>query len=41
VCVSDERGGLLTRGDLAAYAPRWSDPAETHWLGMRFLGRDG
>jgi gamma-glutamyltranspeptidase / glutathione hydrolase len=39
--LSSERGGLLTRADLAAYEPRWSDPVETPWLGLRFLGRGG
>ena len=39
--LSAERGGLVTRADLAAYAPRWSDPVETPWLGLRFLSRGG
>jgi gamma-glutamyltranspeptidase/glutathione hydrolase len=39
--LSDERGGVLTRDDLVAYAPRWNDPTETPWLGLRFLSRDG
>jgi gamma-glutamyltranspeptidase/glutathione hydrolase len=41
LALSDERGGMLTPDDLAAYAPRWSEPAETPWLGGRFLSRDG
>jgi gamma-glutamyltranspeptidase/glutathione hydrolase len=41
LALSDERGGLLTPDDLAAYAPRWSEPAETPWLGGRFLCRGG
>jgi gamma-glutamyltranspeptidase / glutathione hydrolase len=41
LALSDERGGLLTRDDLAAYEPRWSDPVETPWLGLRFLSRGG
>ena len=28
----DERGGLLTADDLAAYEARWSEPVETTWL---------
>jgi len=39
--LSNHRGGLLTRDDLAAYEPRWSDPVETPWLGLRFLSRGG
>jgi gamma-glutamyltranspeptidase/glutathione hydrolase len=39
--LSAERGGLVTRADLAAYAPQWSDPVETPWLGLRFLSRGG
>jgi Gamma-glutamyltransferase len=39
--LSNDRGGLLTRADLVAYAPRWSDPVETPWLGLRFLSRGG
>jgi gamma-glutamyltranspeptidase/glutathione hydrolase len=39
--LSDERGGLLTRGDLAAYAARWTEPVEVPWLGFRLLTRGG
>jgi len=39
--LSTQRGGLLTRDDLAAYEPRWSDPVSTPWLGLRFLSRGG
>jgi gamma-glutamyltranspeptidase/glutathione hydrolase len=39
--LSDSRGGLLTRDDLAVYTPRWTNPVETPWLGMRFLSRGG
>jgi gamma-glutamyltranspeptidase / glutathione hydrolase len=39
--LSNDRGGLLTRDDLVAYAPLWSDPVETPWLGLRFLSRGG
>jgi gamma-glutamyltranspeptidase / glutathione hydrolase len=41
LALSDERGGLLTRGDLEAYAPRWHEPVATSWLGLRFLTRGG
>jgi gamma-glutamyltranspeptidase / glutathione hydrolase len=41
LALSDERGGLLTRDDLETYAPRWHDPVETQWLGLRFLTRSG
>ena len=41
LALSDERGGLLTRDDLAAYEARWSDPVETAWRGLRFLSRGG
>jgi gamma-glutamyltranspeptidase/glutathione hydrolase len=36
-----ERGGVVTRLDLEAYAPRWYEPVETSWLGLRFLSRAG
>jgi gamma-glutamyltranspeptidase / glutathione hydrolase len=39
--LSEERGGLLTRGDLAAYVPRWTEPVEVPWAGFRFLTRGG
>jgi gamma-glutamyltranspeptidase/glutathione hydrolase len=39
--VSDERGGLLTAGDLRTYEAVWMDPVETAWLGRRFLSRGG
>ena len=41
VALSEERGGLVTRADLAAYEPRWSEPAAVPWLGLRFLTRAG
>jgi gamma-glutamyltranspeptidase / glutathione hydrolase len=41
VALSQERGGLVTRADLAAYEPRWSEPAAVPWLGLRFLTRAG
>jgi gamma-glutamyltranspeptidase/glutathione hydrolase len=39
--LADERGGLLTAEDLRTYEPVWSEPTQTHWLGMRFLSRGG
>jgi gamma-glutamyltranspeptidase/glutathione hydrolase len=39
--LSDERGGLLTADDLASYAPRWTEPVDVSWLGLRFLTRGG
>jgi gamma-glutamyltranspeptidase / glutathione hydrolase len=41
LALSDERGGLITRRDLETYAPRWSDPVEVPYLGLRFLTRSG
>jgi gamma-glutamyltranspeptidase/glutathione hydrolase len=39
--LSNDRGGLLTAADLAAYEAVWSAPTETPWLGLRFLSRGG
>jgi gamma-glutamyltranspeptidase/glutathione hydrolase len=36
-----ERGGLVTREDLGAYAAIWTEPVECSWLGRRVLTRDG
>ncbi len=36
-----ERGGLVTGPDLAAYAPRWSDPVAVAYAGTRVLTRGG
>ena len=41
LALSDERGGLLTPEDLAAYAPRWGDAVEVPYAGSRFLTRAG
>jgi gamma-glutamyltranspeptidase / glutathione hydrolase len=41
LALSAERGGLLTRGDLASYRARWGEPVETPWAGVRFLTRGG
>jgi gamma-glutamyltranspeptidase/glutathione hydrolase len=39
--LSDERGGLITRADLDAYAAEWSEPVELERLGVRHLTRAG
>jgi gamma-glutamyltranspeptidase/glutathione hydrolase len=41
LALSDERGGLLTRADLDAYAASWEAPAECGWLASRLLTREG
>ena len=41
VALMAERGGVVTRGDLAAYEARWTDPAEIPYARTRFLTRDG
>ncbi len=41
VALSGERGGRVTRADLDAYEPCWSEPVETAWAGTRFLTRGG
>ena len=39
--LSDERGGLVTETDLAAYEARWTKPAAVSWLGLDFFTRAG
>jgi gamma-glutamyltranspeptidase/glutathione hydrolase len=39
--LSDDRGGLLTRADLDAYAAQWAEPVEVERLGVRHLTRGG
>ena len=39
--LMSERGGLVTRQDLDAYAPRWEDAPEGEYLGLRILTRCG
>jgi gamma-glutamyltranspeptidase/glutathione hydrolase len=39
LALSDERGGVLTREDLASYRARWADPLEVEWRGRRVLTR--
>jgi gamma-glutamyltranspeptidase/glutathione hydrolase len=41
LALSDERGGLLTRGDLASYRAAWREPVETAWRGRRVVTRGG
>jgi gamma-glutamyltranspeptidase / glutathione hydrolase len=41
LALSEERGGLLTRDDLASYQATWSDPIEVGYLGRRVLTRGG
>jgi gamma-glutamyltranspeptidase/glutathione hydrolase len=37
----DERGGVVTRADLAGYEASWAEPAEVAYAGTRFLTREG
>jgi gamma-glutamyltranspeptidase/glutathione hydrolase len=39
--LMEERGGLVTRADLAAYQPRWLEPVEAAYAGTRVLTRGG
>ena len=39
--LMDERGGLVTRADLEAYAAVWTEPVESGYAGTRFLSRAG
>ena len=39
--LCDERGGVVTREDLARYRATWSDPVEVAFAGTRFLTRAG
>jgi gamma-glutamyltranspeptidase / glutathione hydrolase len=41
LALSAERGGVLTKDDLTAYAARWTEPVEAPWLGLRVLTRGG
>jgi gamma-glutamyltranspeptidase / glutathione hydrolase len=36
-----ERGGVVTREDLVAYAPRWLEPAAVEFAGARVFTREG
>jgi gamma-glutamyltranspeptidase / glutathione hydrolase len=36
-----ERGGAVTRDDLAAYDARWTDPVDASYAGTRFVTRGG
>jgi gamma-glutamyltranspeptidase/glutathione hydrolase len=39
--LMDERGGLVTQDDLAAYEAAWSEPVEVAYAGTRVLTRAG
>jgi gamma-glutamyltranspeptidase/glutathione hydrolase len=39
LALMEERGGLVTRDDLSAYAPTWAEPVEAPYLELRFLTR--
>ena len=41
VALCEDRGGAITRADLAAYEARWTDPVEVAFRGTRFLSRGG
>src|SRR5205814_4029727 len=41
LALSSEQGGLVTRDDLGAFEPRWSEPVERRRLGLRWLTRGG
>jgi gamma-glutamyltranspeptidase/glutathione hydrolase len=41
LALSDERGGLLTREDLAHYRVQWSEPIDVPYLSGRVLTRGG
>jgi gamma-glutamyltranspeptidase/glutathione hydrolase len=41
LALSDERGGVLTHGDLASYRAEWREPAAVDWRGRRVLTRGG
>ncbi len=39
LALLEERGGVVTRGDLQAYEARWGEPEEVRYAGFRFLSR--
>jgi gamma-glutamyltranspeptidase/glutathione hydrolase len=41
LALIDERGGVVTRPDLAEYKASWAEPAEVSYAGTRFLTRGG
>ncbi|HSL65149.1 MAG TPA: gamma-glutamyltransferase, partial [Gaiellaceae bacterium] len=41
VALCEERGGRVTRADLAGHAARWGEPVEVAFRGTRFLSRAG
>jgi gamma-glutamyltranspeptidase / glutathione hydrolase len=40
IALLEERGGVVTREDLASYRPRWSEPVSVRYRGRTFLGRE-
>ena len=41
LALCEERGGAITRADLAGYEARWGEPVEVAFRGTRFLSRGG
>jgi gamma-glutamyltranspeptidase / glutathione hydrolase len=41
LALCEERGGLVTRADLAAYEPVWTQPLDASYTGRRVLTRGG
>jgi gamma-glutamyltranspeptidase/glutathione hydrolase len=41
IALMEERGGLVTRADLAHYEARWSPPVELQYAGTQLLTREG
>ena len=39
--LMEERGGVVSAADLAAYEARWSEPVEVGYCGLRVLARGG
>jgi gamma-glutamyltranspeptidase / glutathione hydrolase len=39
LALMDERGGVVTRDDLDAYTPRWSDPVRAEYAGVTLSSR--
>ncbi len=39
LALMEERGGIVTRDDLAAYAPRWSEPVRAEYAGVTLSSR--
>ncbi len=41
LALMEERGGLVTREDLASYRVEWTEPVAVPYLGLRFFTRGG